>query len=130
MVPATLPTIIMSTVNTLFALIHFCIAYWLFLLWRKTGDGAFVWLMAGIGLLPSFEIIFAVAQRILQQLGITTGGNDAMMIALFVFLSVTLKVMAFGFIVMGLRQIAGGCIGIRTLFSWRTRNSFETEEAR
>ncbi len=102
--------------------------YWLYRLWRRTDDAAYVWLMAALGVLPVVRIVsWMVVTLIYGNQTWPAAGSGQLPATFFLsfFMNITVGFLWIGFMVMGLRQLGGGCVGFRALFSWGNQPSEE-----
>lgn len=103
-------------------------AYWLYRLWRRTDDAAYVWLMAALGVLPVLRMVsWTVVTLISGNQTWPAAGSGQLPATFFVgsFMNITVAFLWIGFMVMALRKLGCECVGFRALFSWDSQRSEE-----
>lgn len=103
----------------------FC-SYWLFRIWRRRREAAYLWLLVGIGpvalLLSPFVIAFVgqlLAQTVFPFLLTTSAGGTAPITLVVQTSGVVSEWLQYLCIFVGLSKLAGGAVGFQDL--WRRR---------
>ena len=107
------------------SLMHLCVAaivgWWLFRIWHRTREAAYIWLAAGLGLMPCVDISVVQFDKWgIFLLGPESFGNISLYMTLD-FIRLMLLSLRLGCIVLGLSHLAGGIVPPNSLFRWNTQ---------